>query len=168
MSLRKVKSVSKRYQSIGVQMLGVIAVLTCSQSQADETDLVSSKLNKQSPEAPRCYRSEYTVDEYKTVKENRISKEASSTFKITNPSFEQTSTSVKVKDGYSEYTVTQTVFQDKPVSVQMQDGRVDIEVTSAEFDTTTEKVLVQEGYTKLELIPETYKTVEKAQLVKEA
>ena len=153
MSLREVTLTPLCVKPVGICLFTAAVLLSSNVSQAADTD-------------GKCYHLDYTVDEYKTVKDKIVAKQASSSFSITLPSLQDTTARVKVKEAYSDFAVTQPVYRKDPITIKMQDARTDIEVIPVSFDTVTEKVLVQEAYTKLELIPQTFKIVDKVQLLK--
>ena len=92
MSLKKTRPVSKPYRPIITSLYTLIALLPASVSYAENTQLVSVGYIKKSPETQKCYQSEYTVDEYKTVTNKIVSKQGSTSYTISHPSFKSSTT----------------------------------------------------------------------------
>ena len=98
MSLRKTQPRPACYKPAIIQSYLFILLLTAATSHADDNKIRTASTIKNLIKPIKCFESSYSVDEYKTVKDKVISKEASTTFEITHPSFQDTSTTVKVKD----------------------------------------------------------------------
>ena len=153
MSLTKTQQRPARYKPVITSSYLFLLLLTSATSHADDNKIPTASTVKKSIEPIKCFEYSYTTDEYKTVKDKVISKEASTTFEITHASFQDTSTTVKVKDESSRIELFQTEFQDKPLTITTQEARTDLARIPIEFETTTERVMVQEAYTQFEIIP---------------
>ncbi|MCP4121831.1 MAG: peptidoglycan-binding protein [Bacteroidetes bacterium] len=96
-------------------------------------------------EPGKCYAKCYIADEYQTVTEQVLAKEASSRLEVAPATFE---------------TVTETI--------QIQEGCPSFEYIPATFKTVEETVMVKPASKRYEVIPATYKTVEETILIKSA
>ena len=118
MSLREVALIPEPLKLTSQCLLSIAVLITVNNSQAETTQQVSAKIDRPS-DAPKCYASQYSVDEYKQVQDNVISKEASSTFKITHANFGDTTTRVRIKEEHSDFDVTQARYQQNAIRLHI-------------------------------------------------
>lgn len=164
-SLYGLRSVNMNKSS---QLLNTLIFLVVSSGVANANISDDGEGESSSTKNQPCYKTHYTVDEYKTVKDRILKKEGNKTFKITSPSFMNTVKKVKSKVESTTFSVTETIYKAKTIEVLAQEERVDLQIKPVEFETVIEKVLIKEAYQKYVIIPETYKTITEELKVKEA
>ncbi len=105
---------------------------------------------------------------YETVTEQVLAKEAATTLSVNPATFETVTEQVLAQDAGKRVSTTPATFETVSERVIKFIDAPGVSVVPASFETVTEQVLVQDAYTTLQVVPATFETVTEQVLVQDA
>lgn len=109
-------------------------------------------------EAGKCYAKCYLPDEYNTVTEQVVAKEASSRLEVVPATYTTTTETIQVQEGCTSFEYTPATFKTVEETILVKPASKRYEVIPATYKTIEETILVKDASTRLEIIPATYDT----------
>ena len=125
--------------------------------------LVSPFYAQQAPEAgmptgPGCYAKCLIPDQYETITEEVLIKEASSRTEIVAGGTETLSQEVLAKEGSTQLRAIPAQFEDASEQVLRADGASTVVINPATFETVSQEVLSKAAFTQLAVVPAQFET----------
>lgn len=109
-----------------------------------------------------------TPAKYEKVSEQVLSREAATALSVSPARFENASEQVLVRESGKKVSITPARFESMSEQVIRQIDAPGVAVVPAAFETMTEQVLVQDAYTELRVVPAKFETVTEQVLVQDA
>jgi hypothetical protein len=116
----------------------------------------------------KCYAKCIIPDEYKTVTEQVLVKEASKKMQVVPSEFGTVTENVMVKPEAKRLIPVPAVYETVTEQILVKEASTRLEVTPPVFETVTEQVIDQPAYIKKTTVPPVYETVTERILVAEA
>ena len=110
-------------------------------------------------EPGKCYAKCLIADQYETVTEQILVKEATTRVEIVPGSTETLSEQVLKSEGSNTLSVVPAQFETVTEQVLKSEGSSAVTISPATFETVTEQVLASDGANDLRVIPATFETV---------
>lgn len=131
------------------------------------TVMVYAQPETSTSEAGKCYAKCMIPDQYETVTEDILVREASSRVDVVDAVYENMSEEVLAKEASTTISVTPATFETATENALSKEASTILAVRPATFETASEEVLTREAGRAVSISPATFETMSEKVLVKE-